>query len=115
VMENLQVRHISDQELQLVSYLISMTNNRPEGLIIPITVYPMNDGGMGSIRFVENEDSYIFQRDLVQADYTDEDNVPVFISLNLNTDDKLFELDIFKGDFSSLKKYPTPQDLRSIR
>jgi hypothetical protein len=114
-MEKLQVRHISDKELQLISYLISMTKDRPEGLIIPITVYPMNDGGMGSIRFVKNDDPYIYQRDLVQANYTDEDDVPVFISLNLNIDDKLFELDIFKGDFSPLKKYPTPQDLRSIR
>lgn len=114
-MESLQPRPIREEEMLLVNFLLITAKDKPDGLTVPSTVYSMNDGGMGSIRFVENDDPYIYQRDLVQADYTDEDDVPVFISLNLNTDDKLFELDIFKGDFSSLKKYPTPQDLRSIR
>ena len=114
-MESLHPRPIREEEMLLVNFLLIKAKDKPDGITEPNTVYTMNDGGMGSIRFVVNEDIHIYQRDLIQADYTDEDDVPVFISLNLNTDDKLFELDIFKGDFSPLKKYPTPQDLHSIR
>ncbi|WP_342644909.1 hypothetical protein [Mucilaginibacter sp. CSA2-8R] len=114
-MEPLQARPIREEEILLVSYLVSIAYNKPDGLTIPATVYTMNDGGMGSIRFTDNDDTSVYQRDLVNAECTDEDGVPIFISLNLNTGNKLYELDMFKGDFNPLKRFPTPHDLRSIR
>lgn len=111
-MEPLIARPIIDKEIALINYLLSVTKDKPADLAIPTTVYTMNDGSMGSIRLVDNDNRYIFLRELVEAHYIDEDGIPVSISLNLSTDNKLFELNIFKGDFSLLRRYPTPETVR---
>ncbi len=71
----------------------------------------MRDGNMGSICFAGDE-RRIFGKALAEAHYTDEDGVCV--SIAINTDDKgdLFEVDFWKVDFSPLKRYPKPSDLR---
>jgi hypothetical protein len=99
----------------LGNYLLGMAQDVPNELLVPTIVYTMDDGGMGSIRFVTNDGDHVYQRDLINAEFTDTDGIPVFITLHLNTANKLFELDMFKGDFSPLKRYPIPQDLRSIQ
>ncbi len=114
-MQFLSARAIKEEELLLVDYLISVVDDKPDNIIVPTTVYIMNDSDMGSIRFVANEDDHIYQKDLINAEFIYVDGVPVFTLLNLNTADKSYEMDIFKGDFSSLKKFPKPQDLHSIR
>lgn len=50
--------------------------------------------------------------DLVEATYVDEDRREVFLTLTANAQGELFELDIWKSDFSPLRRYPTPADLR---
>jgi hypothetical protein len=50
-------------------------------------------------------------RELIAVGYTDEDDVPVSISLNLDEHGGLFEIDIWKVDFSPLRRYPSPSDL----
>lgn len=50
-------------------------------------------------------------RELVTAEYIDEDQVPVLISVNLDEDERLFELDFWKGNFKPLKRYPRPEEL----
>lgn len=72
-----------------------------------LIVEEMEDGGMGSLRVVvDGEDNRLFSRELAKVDLFDADQVPVFISVNLDTDGHFFELEIFKGDFSPLKKFP---------
>jgi hypothetical protein len=98
----------------LVNYLLSKVPNMSAELVALTTVYEMNDGGMGSVRFVDNADTSRYLKALITAEYIDADNVQVFITLNVNTAGKLFELDIFKGDFSPLNEYPKPHELKSI-
>ncbi|RYY85571.1 MAG: hypothetical protein EOO15_16650 [Chitinophagaceae bacterium] len=50
--------------------------------------------------------------DLIEASYVDEDRRDVYLTLTANEHGELFELDIWKSDFSPLKRYPAPGDLR---
>jgi hypothetical protein len=71
----------------------------------------MKDRNMGSIRFARDE-RRIFDKVLVEAQYKDEDGVSVSIAINADNKGDLFEIDFWKVDFSPLKHYPKPSDLR---
>ena len=77
-------------------------------------VVDLQDGGMGSIRFLRTGDR---RRSFAvsEADYDDADGVLVRIELNADGSGELFELDLWKVDFSPLQRFPRPQDLRIIR
>ena len=73
-------------------------------------VAEMQDGGMGSIRFLGEIDR-CRAGSLAQAKYVDDDGVTVSIELNVDEAGKLFELDFWKVDFSPLHRYPTAEEL----
>lgn len=78
-----------------------------------VLVEEMQDGGMGSLRFfAEPGRKRRMSRELVSAEFIDDDQIPVLLSVNLDEDGELFELDIWKVNFSPLKRYPRPEDLR---
>jgi hypothetical protein len=76
-------------------------------------VEDMNDGGMGSVRFIY-PDSQIRKMsfELASADYCDDDGVPVSIALNIDDRGDLFELDFWKVNFSPLLKYPKVKEIK---
>ena len=76
-------------------------------------VTDMQDGGMGSIRFL-GPSPKSFGMALVEAQYLDSDGVLVSIAVNADKQGELFELDFWKVDFSSLKRYPNPSDVSGI-
>jgi hypothetical protein len=49
---------------------------------------------------------------IAEAEFTDEDGIPVSAVLNLDDKGQLFELDMWKVDFSALKRYPRSEGLR---
>jgi hypothetical protein len=74
----------------------------------------LKDGAMGSIRLTDKSDrARKMGSELVTAHYIDEDGVPVVISVNLDEDGRLFEMDFWKVDFSPLKHYPRPELLQA--
>jgi hypothetical protein len=73
-------------------------------------VVDMNDGGMGSIRFVK-EGNRRRACSIATAEYIDEDGVPVTVEVNASADNELFEVDFWKVDFSPLRRYPRLEDL----
>jgi uncharacterized protein DUF6984 len=76
-------------------------------------VREMQDGGMGSIRFLETKHSArTCQQPIAEAEYVDEDGVLVSIVINLNDDGDLCEIDFWKVDFSPLVRYPSPSEVR---
>ena len=79
-----------------------------------VLVVEMRDGGMGSIRFINGSDRRR-SRSIAEAEYVDDDGVSVSIELNVDEKDELFELDFWKVDFSPLRRYPTPEDLKSLK
>jgi hypothetical protein len=74
-------------------------------------VREMQDGGMGSIRFLGGDDRR-YGRTIAEAMYVDDDGIVVSIHLNVDKTDSLFELDLWKVDFSPLLRYPRPDDLQ---
>ena len=77
--------------------------------LINSIVEEMNDGGMRSLKFlsVKNVES-IMKDEIANIDLNDSDGMPLSITINTNKDDEIYELDIFKADFSPLKQFPLP-------
>ncbi len=68
---------------------------------------------MGSLRFKDtNNQERPFGKKIAEAEFTDEDGVLVSVVVNLDNSDELLELDLWKVDFSPLKRYPRPEELR---
>lgn len=78
-----------------------------------LRVVDLPDGGMGSIRFTDGQTAKRkMGRELVTASSFDEDGIPVIISINLDEAGRLFEIDIWKVNFSPLIRYPKPEELK---
>jgi len=97
-------------ELKLIELLI---NNAkivpPKNWKQSLTVLPMDDGGMGSLYlFVdeENKENRKFGAQVSEYQFLDKDGIDVIASLNVDEEGYLFELDIWKADFSELNNLP---------
>ena len=74
-----------------------------------VTVEDMNDGGMGSLHFFSKDDKKSkkkFGVCICEARFFDSDGVLVSAHLDLDKDGRLFELDLWKVDFSPLQQFP---------
>lgn len=83
------------------------------GLSLAGLVEPMADGGMGSLRFQsQGEDGVArhFGKVFAQGEFDDQDGVPISFAINLDTDGKLFELDLWRVDFEPLQRLPEEND-----
>lgn len=98
-------RDITQQELNFVKGLLSLAAVTIQ-YTIPQTVLNLNDGGMGSIQFIENSLNNYY-KDLITVEYIDTDGIPVSITLTITVDNLLYDLDFFKADFNKLCHYPT--------
>ena len=106
------MRLLKKEEQELIAYMLK---DKPEFQhfidyeLANSKVEEMNDGGMGSLKFLSVKNIKSIMKDEVAIiDLRDIDNVPLFIALDTNTDGEIYELDIFKGDFSPLKQFPIP-------
>jgi hypothetical protein len=79
-----------------------------------VLVVEMRDGSMGSIRFL-NGSGRRRSFSIAEAEYVDDDGVSVSIELNVDEKNELFELDFWKVDFSPLKRYPNPEDVKPLK
>ena len=76
-------------------------------------VEDIEDGGMGSIRFVSRTNRpRVFGDAIAAAEYIDDDGALVSITVNSDDRGELYEVDFWKGDFSPLRRYPNATDLR---
>ncbi len=100
--------NISEEQLILLEALAHKA-----GILLPtgiLEVIPLNDGNMGSFQIGSN--SHQMKEQVAEIHFCDEDGVEVSAALNTDSNNELFEVDIFKGDFSLLKKWPTVEDLQ---
>ncbi len=107
-------RRLRSDEKSIIAEMIR--DLPPESAILrsleDAAVEAMNDGGMGSLRFVRlSSDKPRFKRQIREATFADSNGVSVSMTINLDQDDCLFELDIFKADFSPLKRFPALGDI----
>jgi len=66
--------------------------------------------GMGSLRF-GGHDNRKFGSCAAETRFLDADGVPVSAALNLDQFGEIFELDLFKADFTSVQQIPPASDL----
>jgi hypothetical protein len=113
------VRTISDAEYLLITELFVRLDMSPIsfGLSRQLKVEELADGGMGSIRFIHPESTYE-QRSLgqsvVEGEFQDADGVVVSMAINVDKQNKLYELDLWKVDFSPLRRYPDPTEVTRL-
>jgi len=111
--ETLGSRELRPAERGLVEAMLRANHDeRAIADFVRYRVQDMQDGGMGSIRFLPTARTRQFGKALANAEYTDEDGVLVSITLNGDDNGEPYELDIWKVDFSPLKRYPKPSELR---
>jgi hypothetical protein len=106
------IRKLTQDEKDLISWIVKDTEKGKAIInqLDQLLVKEMDDGGMGSLRVIKNgtnERRYSCELGREFGGF-DIDDVPVFISVLLDTNGDFFELDVFKGDFSPLKKFPPP-------
>jgi len=108
------MRPLRQEETEVLEALLGMVpSNAKPPHEEELFAVDLRDGGMGSIRFVAEPDQpRKMGRELVTAHYIDEDRVPVSISINVDQNGRLFEMDFWKVDFSPLRRYPTQSELQ---
>jgi hypothetical protein len=103
-------RSITLAEKDLIHNLVKRIPGNTKDYDIPSTVTQLDDGGMGSLRL--NSDTY--GRDLIQVRYTDIDSQSVLITLIEGATGVLYELEIWKVDFTPLKKFPPVEEIEPV-
>lgn len=103
------LRNLSPDELRLIDFLIHDAKDyvAPQGWKERLRVADMTDGGMGSLYLLlegSNEINRSFGKQASECRFADEDGVEVIASLNLDQYGNLYELDVWKADFSKLIK-----------
>ena len=110
-----QGRPLHRAERELLRTMLAKAFAKPEldAMLADSVVEDMQDGGMGSIRFLSRDQAKrVFGKTIAEAEYTDDDGVLVMIAINLEEKGGLYEIDFWKVDFAPLKRYPEPSDLR---
>jgi hypothetical protein len=95
------VRRLREEEKALIAKLAKGLPMESAILdaIEDAVVEELGDGGMGSLKFVNLSSSdQRFAKQLREATFVDDDGVPVSITINLDQNNGLFELDIWKAD-----------------
>jgi hypothetical protein len=99
------LRPIKAEERRLIELLLRLVK-AGDRYAIPQEVQKLGDTGIQLSLRGEHAN------DLVEADYQDVDGRDVLITLTTNQYDELYELDIWKTDFSDLQHYPEPDKVK---
>jgi hypothetical protein len=76
-----------------------------------LKVEVMNDGEMGSHKFITNNKDSQFGKNVAQCEFIDSDGIHISAALFLDQYGALYELDLFKSDFSKLLRWPSTEEL----
>ncbi len=98
------MRKLNPDEIPLVKYLLDKSGL--DYSISELKVTEMNDGGMGSLLFHSKTKDPKFGKATKEYWFKDSDGIDVTARINLDQYGELFELDVWKTDFSELKTWP---------
>ncbi|WP_286920661.1 DUF6984 family protein [Flavobacterium sp. UBA4197] len=105
-----KIRTLLKDEERLLDFLIKMASiSISKDWHKDLFVRQMDDGGMGSLRLFPHgviDEDRIFGEQISEYIFEDEDGIKVIASLNVDEENNLFELDIWKTDYSPLIKIP---------
>ena len=103
-------RNIKAEEKILITSILELAGSTDRIASIPEVVYDSNDGGMGTIKFT-NDNERVYAEDILEVNYIDSDKTPVKIALTIDNKGDLFELDFWKVNFEKLIEFPQPKDI----
>ena len=117
--ESTLFRRPTSAESQLLSYLVSCS---APGIVkadwcADRRVIPLQDGDMGSLRLCSARPEHAGRQltgNVAQVELADADGTPVLAALTLDQFGDLFELDIWKVDFSQLTRIPEIPQRRDV-
>jgi len=106
-----QIRNPSKIEKSVIAFLLKRAKVKlPEYLVEELLVSSMRDGNMGSLYLFPVGTigkKRTFGSCISEWEFKDDDGIKVLVSLYLDTEGNLFELDVWKTDFGSLLRYPS--------
>jgi hypothetical protein len=103
-------RNIKPEEIELIAFLLNKVGLNTDEYPIADFVDEYEGYVMGSIGLGDPEISP-YAGDLLQAKYIDSDGKDVAITLTMDENGQLLDLDFWKVDFSKLITYPKPESL----
>ncbi len=113
-----QNRKATQNEEKLLEFLINKSSiNVPNNWKEKLIVKPMDDGSMGSLYLslsVDIDIKRLFGKQVSECHFIDRDGVDVIASLNVDENENLFELDIWKIDYSPLIEIPEQFDINTL-
>lgn len=108
------LRKLTDSESRLVRKMLSAVGGMEDLLsaLDSLRVSEMNDGGMGSLKFDSSGgENRRLGNCISRAEFKDKDGVDVSAALNIDQYGNLYELDVWKVDFSPLQRWPSTEDI----
>ena len=99
-----------EHEKPLLEYLLEKAGLSQD--VSQLLVSPMRDEGMGSLQFSSGTARARFGKQVSACQFEDDDGVLVSATLNLDQHGRLFELDVWKVDYSPLRRWPTVADIQ---
>lgn len=103
-------RKLTSQEKNLINLLITKSKiSFPDDWDKNLSVIPMQDGKMGSLYLIPNNiinRERKFGKQISDIQFNDLDGIEVIASLNLDEEGELFELDMWKTNYSKLIAIP---------
>ena len=104
------IRILSENERKLISCLLKGTKIEiPNNYFENMFIEEFLDGGMWTLYFLNSKKS-VDERKMLkrisEKQFHDKDGTPILVSLNIDEDNILLELDIWKVDFAPILKYP---------
>jgi len=103
------MKSISREQLPLISHLITLAKLDVD--ISSLQIEAMDDGGMGSQKFSSASADSLYAGHAAEVTFLDTDGIEVSATLDVDQFGNLFELDLFKGNFSKLEKWPDKNEL----
>lgn len=95
------MRKLRSKEKVLLKKLLTIAEIEED--ISILKVQKLSDGEMGSIGIGANYNERNFGRVVAEYEFKDIDGVLAFASLNLDENENLYEIDVWKVDFSPTK------------
>lgn len=110
------LRNPSEEERQLLASLLQNLTAQTHLLetLSDLLVSPMSDGSMGSLYLMPKGVTKVnrtFGRELVSGEFRDSDGTNVSVTVNVDGEGELYEMDFWKVDFTPLVSWPKPEEV----
>jgi hypothetical protein len=110
------IRRLTTEEKSLLASLLNNAAAPPFKVSLDaVLASPYDDGGMGSLQLFPTDASTSRQRhlgkEIARGMFKDRDGVDVSVTVNVDDQGELYELDIWKVDSSPLLRWPCAEDV----